>query len=159
MALGRSGNTVTSCLPCLFLSPVERTCFFLECAFWGLCDPWLSPRCLALLFQTHLSIVFHRCVPKAHTISRRWLNSVRCVAGGWVAKLCPTLVTPRIGARQAPLSMGFSRQQYWSGSPFPSPGDLPNSGTEPGSPALQADSLPTELRCSSLITSRLVQSA
>ena len=45
-------------------------------------------------------------------------------------------------ARQAPLSMGFSRQEYWSGLPFPSPGDLPNPGIEPISPALQADSLP-----------------
>ena len=40
--------------------------------------------------------------------------------------------------------MGFSRQEYWSGSPFPSPGDLPNPGVEPRSPALQADSLPAE---------------
>ena len=43
------------------------------------------------------------------------------------------------------LSMEFSRQEYWSGLTFPSPGDLPNPGIEPGSPALQADSLPTEL--------------
>ena len=49
-------------------------------------------------------------------------------------------------ARQAPLSMGFSRQEYWSGLPFPSPEDLPNPGIEPGSPALQADSLPFELQ-------------
>ena len=42
-------------------------------------------------------------------------------------------------ARQALLSMGFSRQEYLSGLPFPSPGDLPNPGTEPISPALQAD--------------------
>ena len=41
--------------------------------------------------------------------------------------------------------MGFSRQEYWSGLPFPSPGDLPDPGIEPGSPALQADSSPTEL--------------
>ena len=47
-------------------------------------------------------------------------------------------------AYQAPLSMGFSRQEYWSELPFPSPGDLPDPGIEPGSPALQADSLPTE---------------
>ena len=47
-------------------------------------------------------------------------------------------------ACQAPLSMGFSRQEYWSGKPFPSPEDLLNSGTEAGSPALQADSLPSE---------------
>ena len=53
-------------------------------------------------------------------------------------------VTPWIVARQAPLSMEFSRQEYWSGMPFPFPGNLPNTGTEPGSPELQADSLPSE---------------
>ena len=47
-------------------------------------------------------------------------------------------------AYQAPPSMGFSRQEYWSGLPFPSPGDLPNPGIEPGSPALQTDGLPSE---------------
>ena len=47
-------------------------------------------------------------------------------------------------APQAPLSMGFLRQEYWSGLPFPSPGDLPDPGIEPGSPALQADSLLSE---------------
>ena len=47
-------------------------------------------------------------------------------------------------AYQAPLSMEFSRQEYWSGLPFPSPGDLPDPGIEPGSPALQADALPSE---------------
>ena len=47
-------------------------------------------------------------------------------------------------ARQAPLSMEFSRQEYWRGLPFLSPGDLPKPGIEPGSPALQADSLPSE---------------
>ena len=45
-------------------------------------------------------------------------------------------------AHQDPLSMGFSRQEYWSGLPCPSPGDLPDLGIKPGSPALQADSLP-----------------
>ena len=45
---------------------------------------------------------------------------------------------------QAPLSMGFSRQEYWSRLPSPSPGDLPNPGIKLGSPALQADSLPSE---------------
>ena len=47
-------------------------------------------------------------------------------------------------AYQAPPSMGFSRQKYWSGLPFPSSGDLPNPGIEPRSPALQADTLPSE---------------
>ena len=67
------------------------------------------------------------------------------VVGGLVAKSCPALVIPWTIACQTPLSMGFSRQEYWSGVPFPSPGDLPNPGIEPQSPALQADSLPTEL--------------
>ena len=51
-------------------------------------------------------------------------------------------VTLRTVALQAPLSREFSRQEYWSGLPFPFPGDLPNTGIEPESPALQADSLP-----------------
>ena len=51
-------------------------------------------------------------------------------------------MTPWTVARQAPLSVGCSRQGYWSGLPCPPPGDLPNPGTEPGSPALQAELLP-----------------
>ena len=51
-------------------------------------------------------------------------------------------VTPWTVARQAPLSIEFSRQEYWSGLPFPSAGGLPDTGIEPRSPALQADSLP-----------------
>ena len=50
--------------------------------------------------------------------------------------------TPRTVAHQAPLSMGFPRQEYWSGLPFPPPGDLAGPGIKPVSPALQADSLP-----------------
>ena len=54
-------------------------------------------------------------------------------------------VTPwTTAASQAPLSMGFSRQEYWSGLPLPSPGDLPDSGIEPRSPTLQADALPSK---------------
>ena len=53
-------------------------------------------------------------------------------------------MTPWTVAYQAPLSMGFSRQEYWSGLPFPSPGDLPGPGIEPGSPALQTDALLSE---------------
>ena len=51
---------------------------------------------------------------------------------------------PWTAARQAPLSTEFSRQEYWSGLPLPSPGDLPDLGIKPGSPALQADALPSE---------------
>ena len=60
------------------------------------------------------------------------LSHVWCFANPWTV------------TRQAPLSLGFSRQEYRSGLPLPSPGDLPDPGTEPGSPALQADSLPSE---------------
>ena len=66
--------------------------------------------------------------------------------GGLVAKSCPTLATPWTVACQGPLSVGFSRQEYWSGLPFPPPGDLPDPEIEPRSPALQADSLSAELQ-------------
>ena len=52
--------------------------------------------------------------------------------------------TPWTVAYQAPPSMRFSRQEYWSGLPFPSPGDLPDPGIKPGSPALEADALTSE---------------
>ena len=67
-----------------------------------------------------------------------WLNSKsesESVSQSVVSRLFVTL-WPVVS--QAPLSMEFSRQEYWSGMPFPSPGDLPNPETEPGSPALQA---------------------
>ena len=58
---------------------------------------------------------------------------------------CPTLCSLwTVACCQAPLSMGFSRQEYWSGLPFPFPGDLPNPGIDLRSPALQADSLPSQ---------------
>ena len=68
-----------------------------------------------------------------HTL---FLKSVRCVSDSFV--------TPWTVAPQAPLSMGFSRQEYWSGLLFPPPGDLPNPGIDPRSPALLADSLSSE---------------
>ena len=58
----------------------------------------------------------------------------------WVTESCLTLVMPWTVACQAPLSIGFSRQEYWSGLPFPSPGNLLDPGIEPRSPALEADS-------------------
>ena len=61
-----------------------------------------------------------------------------------VTQSCLTLGTPWTVAHQGPLSMGFSRQEYWSGLPFPSPGDLPNPGIKPRSPALQAGPLSSE---------------
>ena len=70
---------------------------------------------------------------------------VKVESEGEVAQSCPTLCDPLgCAASQAPPSMGFSRHEYWSGVPFPSPGDLPDPGMEPGSPALEADALPSE---------------
>ena len=64
---------------------------------------------------------------------------------GLVANLCLTLANPWTVALQAPLSIRCSRQEYWSGLAFPFPGPLSDPGIAPGFPALQADSLPTEL--------------
>ena len=83
----------------------------------------------------------------------------RSVLGGGVlvAKFCPALATPWTVTWQTPLSMGFPRQEYWRWLPFTSPGDLSNPGIEPGSPALQLDSLLTELRGKSLCLRRQMQ--
>ena len=59
-----------------------------------------------------------------------------------VTKSCLTLCHPGRVAYQAPLSMGFPRQEYWNELPFPSAGDLPDPGIDPESSVLQADSLP-----------------
>ena len=69
---------------------------------------------------------------RLHTVKVKSLSRVRLVATLWTVAL------------QAPPSTGFSRQEYWSGLPFSSIGDLPNPGIEPRSPSLQVDSLPTE---------------
>jgi len=58
-------------------------------------------------------------------------------SGVLIAWLCPTLVTPWIVAHQTLLSMGFPRQEYWSGLPFSSPSDLPDPGIKPRYPVLQ----------------------
>ena len=78
-------------------------------------------------------------------IGATWWRKLFYQLGGDLVSWCPTLWDPMDCSRQAPLSMGFFRQEYWSGLPFPSPGDLPDPGIEPGFPALQEDSLLTEL--------------
>ena len=75
----------------------------------------------------HLHYLHHSLKVKV-----KWLSHVRLFATPWTV------------AYQAPPSMGFSRQEYWSGLPFPSPGDLPDPGIESGSPAFQADALTSE---------------
>ena len=76
------------------------------------------------------------------TVNKNLLTNVK-----WseVTQLCPTLCDPWTVAYQAPLSMEFSRQEYWSGLPFPSPRALPDPGIEPRSPVLQVDALLSEL--------------
>ena len=71
-------------------------------------------------------------IPYDYTVKVKALSHVRLFATPWTV------------AYQAPLSMEYSRQKYWSGLPFASPGDLPDPGIELGSPALQADALPSE---------------
>ena len=73
--------------------------------------------------------------PRILGLVSEWVKSLSRV------RLFATLWTV---AHQTPLSMGFSRQEYWSRLPFPSPGDLPNPGIEPRSPTLQADALTSE---------------
>ena len=77
-------------------------------------------------------------------MANKWGNKENS-GGVSVSESCLTLATPCTVACQAPLSMGFSKQEYWSGLPFPFSGDLPDPGMEPRSPAWQADSL---LACS-----------
>ena len=81
--------------------------------------------------------VLSRCGFDLHFLNDYYLHPVvSCVR---------LFVIPWTTAHQAPLSMGFPRQEYWSGLPFPSPGHLPDPGTESPSHALQVDSLPHEL--------------
>ena len=75
------------------------------------------------------------------------------------AQSCLTLCNPTNCSLSGSLSMGFSRQEYWSGLPFPSPGDHPDPGIKPRSPALQADSLPSELQGRSYNYCRIVYAA
>ena len=70
------------------------------------------------------------------------IEFLKSYGGGLVAKSCSTLGTPWTIACQGPLSMGFSRQAYQNGFPFPSPEDLPDPGIEPTTHALQVDYLP-----------------
>ena len=89
-----------------------------------------------IIFQHYSDISIKPCVIFYICFKRkRKMKSLSCV---WFFAI------PWTVAYQAPLSMGFSRQEYWSGLPLPSPGDLPDPGMKPGSPALQADSLPSE---------------
>ena len=92
---------------------------------------------VTVMVQQHVTWKTFSCPWEVHLLIPNMGMVV--VGGGLIAKSCPTLATSWTVACQAPLSMGFSRQGYWGGLPFPSPGDLPDPGIKSRSPALQAD--------------------
>ena len=113
---------------------------FLVATIWG----------LHLVSSGFMATVNHHTIyrtgPQASTMNYLVQNASRAM----LEKLMKLLghvwlfVTPWTVAYQAPWTMGFTRQEYWSGLPWPSPGDLPDPGIEPGSSALQPDTLPSE---------------
>ena len=102
---------------------------------------WLTTKS-SRIKHIHVSLIRVTCMHLAECqnvgLTRCWVNSLSHVR---------LFATPWTIAYQAPWSMGFSRQEYWSGLSFPSPGDLPNPGSKAGSPALQTDALPSEPLC------------
>ena len=115
--------------PSIFSLPLPTSSSLSElCCIWSphlLSLIFFSVSCVFCLFSfVRVSVSVPHC---AYSLSR-----VRLFSTTWTV------------ARQAPLSMGFSWQEYWSGLPCPPPGDLPNPGSDPRSPTLQADSLPSE---------------
>ena len=102
--------------------------------------------------QTHVSCIGRWILdPCATHISCRVVCCKVCL----VTQSCPTLCDP-MDCSPPGSSMGFSRQEHWSGLLFPSPRDLPDPGMEPGSPALQADSLPLSYQGSPCIVDRIL---
>ena len=98
----------------------------------------MSPAGHNLKNKGHSIVLKPPCV-SSMDINGRWSSINKSESVGKLTQLCPTLCDPR-----TIQSMEFSRPEYWSGYPFPSPGDLPDPMIEPRSPALQADSLPAE---------------
>ena len=102
---------------------------------------WVTFHCMIYIIDTtSLSIHLSMDLWVASVSWLLWCNELpgACAV---CAKSCPTLCNPVAYSSQIPLSMGFSRQEYWSALPCPSPGDIPNPGIKRRSPALQADSL------------------
>ena len=113
-------------------------------------DAKILNKALAKIQQHRKRIINHNDqviflpVTQAHLRSK--ISMYMCVVCVLVAQSCPTLCDPMTAAHQAPPSMDFSRQEYWSGLPFPSPGHLPDPGIKPDFSALAGNSLPPEPR-------------
>ena len=126
--------------------PKDWTCVFCIAGKFFMADPLRTPTLWhsQASLDSHYSILFRTLwVP----LERFWIETNKKV-NMYICYLFTSLLSDFVtlcsAASQAPLSLGFSRQQYWTGLPCPHPGDLPNPGIEPGSPASQKDSLPTE---------------
>ena len=119
-------------------------------------EKWVKSLSHVWLFATPWTAAYHAPLSMGFSRQEYWsrLPLTSPIKDTWSYKLsvsvsCPVVpdsATPWTAAHQAPLSMRFSRQGYWNGLSFPSPEDLANPGIEPRSPALQADSSPTELQ-------------
>ena len=122
------------------VSPTQWTWVLVNSASW-----WWTGRPGVLLFMGSRR-VRHDWTTELNWTDPGKLDSMLLTAKVKVKSLSPVWLfgAPWTVAYQALLSMGFSSQEYWSGLPFPSPGDLPNPGIEPWSPALQTDALPSE---------------
>ena len=102
---------------------------------------WLGDYKHRRMALSWLPIQLRKQSPKPHSWEGAELEE-KCDVSHWVVS---DYVTPWTVAQQAPLTMGFSRQEWWSGLPFPSPGDLPDPGIQSKFPALQAEFLLSEL--------------
>ena len=131
-------------MPCPKLIPV-RTPYTPWERRWDLTPPLLTQGNYLTPLRAHLECCMLNCL---HDIANP-LSSPEDVLSSHVCvqllQLCSTLCNTMDCSCQTPLSTEFSRPEYWSGLPFPSPGDLPDPGMEPRSPALQPDSLHTPL--------------
>ena len=134
-----STGVVSFCIPA---NNIWRACFSTTYKMAGyktlrMLANWLGRSCWT-------GLCFHSAIGSIHSCQRALfvnvsdITSLPCLKPRWLQ--LSTSATPWTVARQAPLPMGFPRQEYWNWLLFPSPGDLPKLGVEPGSPALQADS-------------------
>ena len=130
---------MTCCIFLIFLCPFFF--FFLMSKVW-----WAhEPNYLQVLLHELMGLERFWIASSVRNDSNECLNileseNVSC------SVISDSSTTPWAVARRAPLFMGLPKQEYWSGLPFPSPGALPNPGIKSRSPALQADSLPSEPR-------------
>ena len=111
-----------------------------QATVYGVAKSWPRPSDWARAFLYFLNVMQHTCFAFLNTIFNDCMLKVKVklLSRVWL------FATPWTVAHRAPLFIEFSRQGYWSGLPFPSPGDLPNPVIEPRSPTLQADALPSE---------------